>query len=466
MYVRHKISHRVPAAALCGYPASVYVNGFILEMAVRRMPYEQFAEFFKEKSGNLFQGPLKKRYCNAFSLNEMVDWAEIEVEPKGVETSNNNIDKALMQQMVLKLRLVLHTIAKKSDDESDYQLYKLINYLSPGEEELIELRNKMKANRVAKAKAKDNPDSEMNEPNNENNMLADNVRANDFSLWYERSGEAMVVAKCGQRKRRLFDLEKVDLVMEKHKCKVSPNQCTNAKMYALAKYEKTVCEHYAMLRSYGKAILYSNHGSIVKLEVTVNPDGKTYFDRVPQSYVPAWFETDMYFVTYHNFFKPVPRMNFWPDQSMYSTVLPPKPIKKRIRAICEGGSLTRASKRGLVRDEGARGSKGGASGSRGRRGAGGLRGDASGSKLVLVGLEVVLVFLEELLVGLEEVLVGLVVLVGQEVKVLVGLVVLVGQESQDEPQQTQHEPMQTQNVDQVEQTQEQAEIDLTQMEQT
>ncbi|GJX49878.1 multidrug resistance-associated protein 5 [Tanacetum coccineum] len=34
-----------------------------------------------------------------------------------------------------------------------------------------------------------------------------------------------------------------------------------------------------MLRSYGKAILDSNPGSTVKLEVTVNPDGKTYFDR-------------------------------------------------------------------------------------------------------------------------------------------------------------------------------------------
>ncbi|GJS62810.1 multidrug resistance-associated protein 5 [Tanacetum coccineum] len=34
-----------------------------------------------------------------------------------------------------------------------------------------------------------------------------------------------------------------------------------------------------MLRSYGKAILDSNIGSTVKLGVTVNPDGKTYFDR-------------------------------------------------------------------------------------------------------------------------------------------------------------------------------------------
>ncbi|GKE27623.1 hypothetical protein Tco_1443007 [Tanacetum coccineum] len=75
-----------------------------------------------------------------------------------------------------------------------------------------------------------------------------------------------------------------------------------------------------------------------------------------ESYVPAWFETYMYFVTYHNYVKPVPGMNFWPDQSMYSIVLPPKPRKipgkpkkKRIRAIGEGGSSTRVSKVGLHR---------------------------------------------------------------------------------------------------------------------
>nr|GEU82502.1 pentatricopeptide repeat-containing protein [Tanacetum cinerariifolium] len=185
------------------------------------------------------------------------------------------------------------------------------------------------------------------------------VLANGFSLWYERSGEVRVVAKCGQRPHRLSDPERgkqrkqtkylsassddlptclwrcyvrwmtdektfqcisledehicvrnfnfgslviykwiaknfgdkiranpdtrlcdiADLVMKKYKCKVSPNQCTNAKKYALTEYEKTIGEHYSMRRSYGKEILDSNHWSIVKLGVTMNPDGKTYFDR-------------------------------------------------------------------------------------------------------------------------------------------------------------------------------------------
>ncbi|GJU38273.1 hypothetical protein Tco_1191230 [Tanacetum coccineum] len=182
---------------------------------------------------------------------------------------------------------------------------------------------------------------------------------NGFFLWYERSGEYKVVAKCGQRKPRFSDPEKgkqrkqtrypsassdelptcpwrcyarwmtdkktfqcisledehtcvrnfnfgslvnykwiakifgdniranpdirlcdiADLVMKKYKCKATPNQCTNVKKYALTEYKKTIGEHYAMLRSYGKAILDSNPGSTVKLGVTVNPDGKTYFDR-------------------------------------------------------------------------------------------------------------------------------------------------------------------------------------------
>ncbi|GJY94197.1 hypothetical protein Tco_0510558 [Tanacetum coccineum] len=67
--------------------------------------------------------------------------------------------------------------------------------------------------------------------------------------------------------------------MKKYKCKVSPNQCTDAKKYALTEYEKSIGEHYSMLRSYGKAVLDSNPGSIVKLGVTLNPDGKNYVDR-------------------------------------------------------------------------------------------------------------------------------------------------------------------------------------------
>ncbi|GKF83291.1 hypothetical protein Tco_0244947 [Tanacetum coccineum] len=131
--------------------------------------------------------------------------------------------------------------------------------------------------------------------------------------------------------------------------------------------------------------IYMNE--LLKSLKTADEDGIT---GVPKSYVPAWFEIDMYFLAYHNFVKPVLGMNFWPDQSMYSTVLPPKPKKihgrprkKKIRSIGEGGSSSRA--RGPLRDEGVGGSRGGVDGSRGCAGrfrgcAGGSRGGAFGSR--------------------------------------------------------------------------------------
>ncbi|GKC78467.1 hypothetical protein Tco_1129241 [Tanacetum coccineum] len=54
-----------------------------------------------------------------------------------------------------------------SDDDSEYDSDKSIDYLSLGEEELIKLRNRMKANKEAKSKAKGNLVSKMNEPNTE-----------------------------------------------------------------------------------------------------------------------------------------------------------------------------------------------------------------------------------------------------------------------------------------------------------
>ncbi|GKE90244.1 hypothetical protein Tco_1567719 [Tanacetum coccineum] len=110
-------------------------------------------------------------------------------------------------------------------------------------------------------------------------------------------------------------------------------------------------------------------------------------NRVPESYVPAWFEIDMYFVTYHNYVKLVPGMNLWPDQSIYFTVLPPKPRKTSVDDVEDVDVV----QRGPVRDEGDGGSRGGARGSRGGfsvfsgasgstgKGAGGS-GGASGSR--------------------------------------------------------------------------------------
>ncbi|GJR55843.1 hypothetical protein Tco_1406364 [Tanacetum coccineum] len=130
-------------------------------------------------------GPLKKRYCNDFFVDEMVDW----VEMKGVEARTSTKDKGKEKvsedasDVVETRRCTVQVDSEtkyESDDDSDYQSDKSVDYLSPGKDELIELKNMMKANRKAKAKAKDKPDGEMNEPNKENNMPANNVRGETF----------------------------------------------------------------------------------------------------------------------------------------------------------------------------------------------------------------------------------------------------------------------------------------------
>ncbi|GJR00687.1 hypothetical protein Tco_0523671 [Tanacetum coccineum] len=215
-----------------------YVDGVILEMAVPRMLYEQLAEFLEENYGCYFQdylsqaitydmddlvskkiGPPKKMYCNDFFVDEMVNWVEIEVKiegvkarssttegvearnstTEGVEARNSTTEgvKAMTRTKdkgkekvnedasdvveTRKCTVEVDTKTKyESDDDSDYQTGKSVDYLSPGKDELIELRNMMKANKKEKAKAKDKQDSRMNEPNEENNMPADNVRGETF----------------------------------------------------------------------------------------------------------------------------------------------------------------------------------------------------------------------------------------------------------------------------------------------
>ncbi|GKD14370.1 hypothetical protein Tco_1198777, partial [Tanacetum coccineum] len=107
-----------------------------------------------------------------------------------------------------------------SDDDSDYHSDKSIDYLSHGEEELIELKNRIKANREAKAKAKDPFTSvekhverypmydetthwRLRKPKvGEKYVTVDQFKEcltyyaleNGFSLWYERSYGKKVVA--------------------------------------------------------------------------------------------------------------------------------------------------------------------------------------------------------------------------------------------------------------------------------
>nr|GEX68903.1 pentatricopeptide repeat-containing protein [Tanacetum cinerariifolium] len=267
-----------------------------------KLPLSQAITIDMDVCVSMTVGPSKKRYCNDFFMDEMVDWAEREVEQhdkgkdatEGVEamTSTSNKGKKKVSQDATEcVEARTSTVDNDydsefdNDDDSDYHSEKLVDYI------LVLFKE----------------------------CLTYYALENGFSLWYARSSGMRVVAKFGQRPPRLSVPEKgnkeisvgistlahwstmkwiakvfgdkiranldvrlcdiTDLVMKKYKCKVTPNQCTNAKKYALTEYEKTVGEHYAMLRSYGKAILDSNPGSTVKLGVTVNLDDKIYFGR-------------------------------------------------------------------------------------------------------------------------------------------------------------------------------------------
>nr|GEW03648.1 multidrug resistance-associated protein 5 [Tanacetum cinerariifolium] len=563
-----------------------YVDGVIL-VAVPRMPYEQLAEFLEEKCGFFFlerqaEMEVETEGVEAWtSTTEGVEARNITIE--GAEARNRTKDKGKgkvskdASDVVETRRCTVKVNTEteyESDDKSDYQSDNSVDYLSPSEDELIELRNRMKANRKEKAKAKDKPDSGMNEPNEENIMPADNVRGETFEehdiymnellkslktvdkdgitedpfISVEKHVE-MVVAKCGQRPPRVFAPEKDGWKADCRKiialddCFLErPNQgeiltaigrdgnnhiypvawavvnvenkdnwtwflelleedlgCSRGNMLTLMSDQHKEMEPWGMSK-HQKEIGMAEGTTKVSacntcwweiLEVrsgsegfTVNEGKRTYscrmwqlsglhcvhatkvillINRLPKSYVPTWFKTDMYFVTYHNYVKPVCGMNFLPDQNMYCTVLPPKPKKmpsrpkkKRIRAISEGCSSTRVSKRGLVRDEGASGTRGGAIRSRGRgcaarsrggasrsigrgaggsggasgskgRGTAGSRGGASGSTAGTQNRQ---------------------------------------EKTQAKPQHTQHELEQTQVEDQVEQLEDQDKIDLTQVEQT
>nr|GEU98322.1 multidrug resistance-associated protein 5 [Tanacetum cinerariifolium] len=127
--------------------------------------------------------------------------------------------------------------------------------------------------------------------------------------WYERSIEVRVVAKCGQIPPRVSALEKgKQRKQTKYPCASSDDlpKCLcrcyvrNFNFGALVNYKwiikifddkiranldirlcditDLVMKEYSV-RSYGKAILDFNPRSNVKLGVTMNPDGKIYFDR-------------------------------------------------------------------------------------------------------------------------------------------------------------------------------------------
>ncbi|GKC89873.1 hypothetical protein Tco_1150522, partial [Tanacetum coccineum] len=122
----------------------------------------------------------KKRYCNDFSVDEMVAWAEIEVETEGGKARTSTTDGVKARNSTtegVKARTSTKDKRKEkvSEDASD-----VVETRRCTVEVDSETENRIKDNKKAKAKAKDKPNEEMNEPNKENNTHADNVRGETF----------------------------------------------------------------------------------------------------------------------------------------------------------------------------------------------------------------------------------------------------------------------------------------------
>ncbi|GKA76965.1 hypothetical protein Tco_0783426 [Tanacetum coccineum] len=196
-----------------------------------------------------------------------------------------------------------------SDDDSDYESDKSVDYLSLGEEELIQLRNMI--NRESKAKAKDNPllkvltllirveslkilsfcwktCGEVGEKYvcvaQFKECLTYYALANGFSLWYERSREVRVVAKCYARidqgvgstsgiracALRNFDLGKMELENSQN------NALAKLPMLKLGEYEmwEIRIKQYFQIQDYALWEVIENGNSWVPIPVTT-PESDT-----------------------------------------------------------------------------------------------------------------------------------------------------------------------------------------------
>nr|GEW55707.1 multidrug resistance-associated protein 5 [Tanacetum cinerariifolium] len=292
-----------------------------------------------------------------------------------------------------------------SDGDSEYDSDKLIDYLSLSKEELIELRNMMKANREAKAKG--NSVLEINEPNDENSMPADNVRGETF---------------------KKHDIH-MNMLLKRLKTIDEDGKTQNPFIFV----EENVEKFWHVISVGGNLF-----------EVRLGSEGFTLDEGNKTCSCKMWQLSGIPCVHVTN--------------SMYSSVLPPKPKKmpgmtrkKRIRPKSEGASSTRVSKIGTMRDGSEQGGNGRTQ--HGSACAGGAY--RSGCKRKVVSSAGTQKRQGKKRVGTS----GFSIwfrLQDEPVQTQDDPVHI-----QDDPVQTQVDPVHTQDQDQVEQTQELAEIDLT-----
>nr|GEW33854.1 pentatricopeptide repeat-containing protein [Tanacetum cinerariifolium] len=139
-----------------------------------------------------------------------------------------------------------YSLYSDSDSDSDSEYFdKSVDYLSEGEDELIELRKR-------KTEAKNAPKvgDWFVDIQQLKDCLTYYALANGFSLWFYRSSLTQPIAKCGLRPDKTKDPK----LGKQSKFK------RNAKRWALNEGETTIEDHYGYIRSYAKAILESNPG--------------------------------------------------------------------------------------------------------------------------------------------------------------------------------------------------------------
>ncbi|PWA74551.1 peroxidase 20 [Artemisia annua] len=110
------------------------------------------------------KGPPKPRYCNKFSVDEMVNWAEMEVE---YEASSSNHPRTSAEGDVP--RASENVEVPMTSSEVDVATTRVDGYNV--RKELIELRKRIKASRLKEPESV----TEMNEPNDQNQIHTENT---------------------------------------------------------------------------------------------------------------------------------------------------------------------------------------------------------------------------------------------------------------------------------------------------
>ncbi|GJS94117.1 multidrug resistance-associated protein 5 [Tanacetum coccineum] len=479
-----------------------YVNGVILEMVVRRMPYEQFAEYLKEKSGNYFQGLYYQvpnqdleRGLVRVSDDRLLSYMFDVEETFGrlnlyLDHLDMNLSEYLSQAITYEMDACVSKIIGPPKKRFYVCFVGLADKLKAGCRKIIALDGcflkSLNQGEILTAIGKD--------ANNHTYPVAwavVNVKNKDNWTWFLELLVEDLGSSRGNRLTLMSDQHKVLWKLLKMSCQMlSTGNVQDIFMKTLGNntLEIGLAEGTTKVFSPSMLLVLDKLFRLTLItnncifwhvipagenlfEVRLGSEGFTVDEGKRTCSCRMWQLSGIHCVHATK-----------PDQSMYSTVLPPKPRKmpgrprkKRIKAIVEQipqpkGVPGRPRKkqsvgdledvdvvlRGPVRDEGAGGSRGGASGSRGRGGAGGSRGGAGGSRGGASGSRG----------GASGSRGGASGSRGGASVSREGVGGSRGGASGSKRKPVSSKPVQTQDEDQVVQTQKQAKIDLTQVEQT